>query len=454
MLKRVVRWLVWALGGLVGLVVVLALIFLLVNLQDEPLDPRAAKLLEPAPPRLAEADNGFPDLVGLVAPAGADARAWGQEWLAGAAKVTNSSEARIFREKFKDNPVKVDEFCNPLVTSCLEKVATSRPAAEALLRTHRELLARYQRLFAYAGIEETYERVALASPGVFELVGSLRAAQRLHTTALALRVTDRDLAGALDLLERDAALARTLLGGARLLLTKIVVMDLFARDMALLSDLLRLRRAAMVPHAGRAARIAAPLTAAERSMERALQGEYRYLANTLLRFGRPEGRDDLTLDWVPSFAVRWLYQPQATVNLHHRLFEPILAIDTTKMPPVVPPPPPPPDLLWRWRAPYNLVGKIVITGGLPDFAAYAMRVGDLEGLQRLVALQGAIVARKIPTEDVAAFVAAQDGTLANPYTRQPMQWDAEKGQLGFAPRSKWGSDLKFGGKVNWLAVTP
>ena len=149
------------------------------------------------------------------------------------------------------------------------------------------------------------------------------------------------------------------------------------------------------------------------------------------------------------------------VNLHDepldpraaRLFEPILAIDTTKMPPVVPPMPPPSDLLWSWRAPYNLAGKILLMGGPPDFTDFARRVGDLDGLQRLVALQAAIVARRIPNDRVAAFVADQDRALASPYTGQPMQWDAEKGQLGFAPRSKRWSDLKFGGRANWLVIT-
>ena len=447
MLKRVLRWMAWAVGGGVALVVVL------VNLRDEPLDPRAARLLEPVPPRLANADNGYPDLVGLKAPAGADARAWGKAWLAGAAKVTDTDGARAFGEQFKSDAAKLDAFCNPLVVSCLEKVATSRPAAEALLRTHREVLARYQRLFDYAGIEETYDPVALASPVV--AFSGVLATQSLQATALALRATERDLPRALDLLERDAALARKLLVGARLLLTKALAMTMFARDMALLSDLLRFRRAEMAPHAERAARIAAPLTAAERSMERAYQGEYRYLANTLLRFGRPEYRGDLGFDEVPvpAFVAGWLYQPNATVNLHHRLFEPMLAIDTTKMPPAVPPKAPPPDLLWSWTAPYNFVGKVLLTIGTPDLTNFATQVGDLDGLQRLVALQAAIVARRIPNDRVAAFVADQDRALSSPYTGQPMQWDAEKGQLGFAPRSvKW-SNQKFGGRANWLAIT-
>src|SRR5918995_5339183 len=104
MLKRFVRWLAWALAGIVGLAVAVVLAVVVVNLRDQSLDPSVAALAQPVKAGAIEADNGFPDLVGLMAPIEADAREWGQRWLAEAAKVTTSDSGTAFHAKFKERP--------------------------------------------------------------------------------------------------------------------------------------------------------------------------------------------------------------------------------------------------------------------------------------------------------------------------------------------------------------
>lgn len=452
MLKRFVRWLAWALAGVVGLAVAVVLAVVVVNLRDQSLDPPVAALVQPVKAGAIGADNGFPDLVGLMAPLEADAREWGQRWLAEAAKVTTSDAGTAFHAKFKERPPDaVPLFCNPTAAACFERAVSSRALVGTLLQGQAAQLQRYQKLFDYPAMREMYE---LASPST-PIIGysGIFASQSLLFADVATKAAGRDVKGAVDLLERDVALQRRLLTGSAYLLTKTVALEMFTRDMALLSQLLRYRRAEMAPHAARVTVMAAPLTPAERSMEQALKAEFRVFANFLIEIGQTRNRDDLAgVAGVPGFIAPWLYQPNASVNLLSRLFEPVLAMDTTKAPPAPRVYNMPFDPMADWTLPYNPVGKALLSRSVPHFADYPSLVADVDGLRRLVALQAAIVGRRVANDRVAAFLTEADKAHANPYTGQAMQWDPQTGQLGFEPRSgKW-RNQKFGGKPNRLAI--
>jgi hypothetical protein len=453
MLKRVVRWLAWALVGVVGLAVAVGLAVVILNLNDQSLDPRAAALLRTPTAGVIEADNGFPDLIGLKAPLDADPREWGERWLAEAATVTSAEAAAAFHAKFTGRPADaVPLFCNPTAAACLERAVSSRAVAVALLQGQEEHLRRYQKLFDYPTMREIYH-VATPSAPILGY-GGIFASQSLLLGRIAMKVAERDVEGAVDLLERDVALQRRLLIGSTYLLTKTVALEMFTRDMAMLSELLRFRRTEMALHAARAATMAAPLTPAERSMEQALKAEFRVFANFLIEIGQDRNREDLAVvATVPGFLAPRLYQPHASVNLLYRLFEPVFAMDTTKAPRAPGVYEPPFDPAGGWTLPYNVVGKILLARSVPQFADYPSLVADVDGLRRLVVLQAAIIGRGLTNDRVAAYLAEADTAHANPYTGQPMQWDPQTGQLGFEPRSgKW-RNQKFGGKPNWLAIT-
>ena len=101
MWKTAWRWTWKTVLGVLTLLVVLVVALLLVNIQDEELIPQAAALLKLAEPTVPQADNGYPDLIGLNAPPGEDAHQWGLAWLAAAAKVNDGSSAEAFSEKWK-----------------------------------------------------------------------------------------------------------------------------------------------------------------------------------------------------------------------------------------------------------------------------------------------------------------------------------------------------------------
>lgn len=453
MLKRVVRGLAWALVGVVVLAIVVVLAVVIVNVNDQSLDPRAAALLQPVTMRAVAADNGFPNLIGLKAPADADAREWGQRWLAEAAKVTSAEAGTAFHARFTARRADaVPMFCNPTAAACFERAASNRALVVALLQGQGEQLKRYQTLFDYPTMQETYEVATPSMPMIG--YGGIFASQSLLFARIAMQVVERDVKGAVDLLERDVALQRRLLAGSTSLLTKTVALEMFTRDMALLADLLRVRRTEMAPHAARAATMAAPLTPAERSMNQALKAEFRVFANFLIEIGRTRNREDLgVVAAVPGFLAPWLYQPNASVNLLYRLFEPGLGMDTTKAPRTSAVYEPPFDPAGDWTLPYNVIGKTILASSLPHFADYPSLVADVDGLRRLVALQAEIVGRGLANDRVAGYLAEADKAHANPYTDEPMQWDPQAEQLGFEPRTgKW-RNQKFGGKPNWLAIT-
>jgi hypothetical protein len=67
---------------------------------------------------------------------------------------------------------------------------------------------------------------------------------------------------------------------------------------------------------------------------------------------------------------------------------------------------------------------------------YMLRLHDTDGLLRLVALQLDIWRAGIPRKQIPGYLRGTRPGLSDPYSGQPMQWDATRGQLYFVPRSE------------------
>lgn len=441
MLRTISRWAWKTLLGIAALALVLAAALVLVNLRDEALDPQAAALLKPPPPRSAGAENGFPILIGLGAPAGADAREWGRAWLEEARKVRDGASAQAFFAKWKEADAGKTQlpWCNPLERACLAQAAGDRAQAEAALASRRELATRYAQVQAAPVLEETHELAAAESP--LPRYQTRFLAQSLVFARAGLKAADGAPDAALEELERDAAMQRRLLASSRLLITKISTANQFARDLLVLSELLRTQRTAMAPLAARAGKVAAPLSPQEMSLKEALDAEFRLAANTMLQFAQPAGARwaDANLSGIPAPLVGALYQPKATVNLLHRS----RIGDAARLQ----------QELSDWTAfVYNPVGKLLLRLQMPDLSHVSDQMRDIDGIARLVSLQAAIVAAGIDNDAVATFAARKYPTLADPHTGKPMDWDPAAGTLGFAPRSaRWRSSA-IGARAGRVAI--
>ncbi|MDR2875462.1 MAG: hypothetical protein LBV44_05990, partial [Methylobacillus sp.] len=83
---------------------------------------------------------------------------------------------------------------------------------------------------------------------------------------------------------------------------------------------------------------------------------------------------------------------------------------------------------WALR---NYVGNVLLSIAIPDYAAYIERAHDVEGYHRLIRLQIAALHERVPPGQMADWLAGQAPELKNPYTLQPMQWDAATQSLVF-----------------------
>ena len=88
---------------------------------------------------------------------------------------------------------------------------------------------------------------------------------------------------------------------------------------------------------------------------------------------------------------------------------------------------------WLRDSTYNLFGNRLLSAGFPPFFDFQLRTHELNGYVRLLKLKLEIRRRALPLTDVPAYLSSADSTLFNPYTRQPMSWDAKTGKLSFNP---------------------
>ena len=79
----------------------------------------------------------------------------------------------------------------------------------------------------------------------------------------------------------------------------------------------------------------------------------------------------------------------------------------------------------------NPVGKMLLRVGVPSFVSYALRLHDLDALNRLLGLGAEIIAADVEMEGIADFVAKSGTQFFDPYSGKPMAWDATSRQLSF-----------------------
>ncbi len=81
----------------------------------------------------------------------------------------------------------------------------------------------------------------------------------------------------------------------------------------------------------------------------------------------------------------------------------------------------------------NPTGRILLALATPDMGAYADRLLDTDGYQRLTALHLQIATGRVADSGIPALLQAQATRYGDPYARQPtpVQWDAATRTLSF-----------------------
>ena len=88
----------------------------------------------------------------------------------------------------------------------------------------------------------------------------------------------------------------------------------------------------------------------------------------------------------------------------------------------------------RWFGVRNFAGNVLADIGKPNFSTYIQRRFDVDAHRRMVLLMLQAKEQNIPADKMPTWLAQSPENLRNPYTLEPMQWDALSRSLVFEGR--------------------
>jgi|JI10StandDraft_1071094.scaffolds.fasta_scaffold74962_2 hypothetical protein len=455
------KWIVYA---ALALLTAIALSWWLVP--DEALDPEAAHFVaQPASPPSAR--NASFMIWGLAASPELDPHAVGRRIVA--------TQDRMEAAQRDSSEFKEQEFlgANPLTLPKENKPLCDAERENCLLvyqkmpaEIDQEITSRKVFLERYRSIRN-YEEFVSANSKITETTALPNWRPVLHMSELvnasiALDMRFKDRRGvALKELAADVRSWRKILTANDWLITQMIAVIALHRKYRLASEIMNAYPEVIDLYPDLMQTITAPIPVAEAGIVSAVKTEARvsmqYLWNlglrdqsiSLWKFDRTNAGDILG-----PIGAKVAYQPHASINDAHAAFS-IIASHLAK---------PPKEYLvtdaafkeelaqaTRFRPQdifYNFAGRLGLHLGLPDLSKYYFRMHDLVGLTRLVDLQRRIIAAKLPPQRVGESLSAFGAELMDPYTGQPMQWNASSKQLSFVLHGKRFANFGF------VAVAP
>ncbi len=395
------------LAALVALPAIGLLLLVAINWRDQPPSADAERFdaMLRDRPALADAENAYVHLMQLAGPGDP------------AYKDARSADVDALSAACQD------------VTACADALEKHPDVLSGWLSSEQWLLDRYRgMLHASRGWREP---VPADLDAMFPAFGPARDAQQLHLLDAWARARAGDAGAVRDMLDRDLRFWRHVVASSDLLISKMVAADAVERNFEWGVMALRSLPAdavdGAVPPSWRE-----PITLSERSLMRALGGEWSFVASTIRSaLVTPEAGEDGGV--LSSRLQRVFFQEQATRNLFAANFAGIGQVSERPYPELR-------DALdsvatgerggtKTWLRAYNPVGAVLAAISPPAYVDYVARAADLEG-RRLVALLAATLhATGTPPAGVAQALA--ETPLRSPYDDTAFGWDVAEGRLVF-----------------------
>lgn len=441
--RKALKWIAIVLAFLfIGVPLLLAVI----NAFDEELKPEALAFADFSGETIAPEQNGYFAWVGLRAPMGEHPHTRGLQIVA---QVNDKLDAVPHDIQDVINPDtflgpkalkfsnKLASLCGRDTTGCLDRYRAKTTDIEKQVRENKVLLERYHSLYRYPHFHETlkprYYAPLFIDPGS---VSSLARAQ------YALHALRGNPSLALRQLHDDTLFWRHILVETRGLVGKMLAVAVIQRNSQLTSEIV-----ARYP-TGKAAlaqtvQAVLPLTDAERDLTKVYRNEFAINMHAFTALST-EQQSPCTAGSTYDCAVdrlmsTFLFKPYASTNRSFEGFSQIAA--TSKLPA--------PEFLkairekldsdqydWQWwlsswRFAYNPIGKILNAIAEPAYASYTARIHNLDGFLRLVSLSLTARQQSVRDADMPAFLARAHTKFSNPYTNEPMLWDADTRTIYF-----------------------
>lgn len=441
----------------IPVLVVIVLIACWTLIPDEKPDPDAQRMLI-APKPVPAADNLYFAIMGFGASAGLDPHQVGVKTLeAFAAWQARAGKNRAEGDKAEQPGFDADPFlgdapikrpsnhkapCQPDVASCLDEFAKRAGELDAALAQNKIWLDRYRALRSYPAFSESIN-LSLQMP-LPRWAGILYISDLVDAEIVRDMETPATRTQALQALAAEIAFYKRLGSDAELLITRMMAAAVLERKLKLASELLAEYPGIVTTHAAQVAAIAQPLPEEWAQLRKVAEGEFRFMAASQKEVSADIAKQMTFGLEEPPAGLRWLqsmhgfnaYREQATLNAmarHNRRLGEHFSLPARDMRQQREAFQREQGELHLWSPgtlSYNPIGKMLVHLGRTSWEEYSYRLHDLIGLSRLVTLQRmAIEARATP--DNMPELLRNFPALVDPYTNQPMHWDAKSGELQF-----------------------
>jgi hypothetical protein len=457
-LRRCAKVLGWLILLMVGLVAVYLTALIYANWNDDALSDASVAALQFTPPTEdALSDNGYLILMGLDAPvqndAIGDAVALGRlrlereierrRWIETHGGQAEGMPSVISSPETSEDGLPPRLSCPKHATDCFEWYAKHQTEIQALIQKNDALL---QRVLA-AGTARQFK-----NPGpVYLLVdlppfGRLIRAHELWLAQASLVWMQGQPQQAVNMARQAAQLRKRLASNSDSLIVSMIALAMQYRELRWLSHAVK----RMEPKARWTASkdIEEILSTPQVSLQQALEGEKEFIAITFYSLETPEllptpYKDGA--DWWATLlnkASRLAFLPQQTLNISIQNLQEVQAISTL---PAHNAKAAFDNASQRWDRDYactpwtrlrNVLGICIANLAPPFYLDYLQRVTDVEGYRRLVVLQHRAKIEQIALAVMPAWLTQSTQELHNPYTLQPMQWDAATNSLVFEGRER------------------
>ncbi|KZT15858.1 hypothetical protein A1D30_09925 [Acidovorax sp. GW101-3H11] len=457
-LRRCLKALGWLMLALGGLVAVWLAALVIANWNDDALTEAAQRALQYTPPTEQALDgNGYLILMGLDAPAGGDAI--GDAIALGRQRLAREIERRRWVEAHGDR----QEGMPPSITAeatlgdvlpdrlrcpvgepdCFAWFVKHGDEVQALAKTHQALL---QRLAAAAGAPQFSNPAPFYLLAEFPPYALLVRAHELLLAQAALEWMHGQPQQAVDIARQAAQLRSRMASTSNSLIASMITLAMQHRELRWFSDA-SAQTASLTPAAVSTA-IEELLSVPTESLGSAMEGEMRFVASgfymykTVDLFTSPWDAPPTWWQRLLNKASNWAYLPGQTLNLSLDYLQEVQAIGGM--------PAQKQDAAFSslmqqleddgaclpWKRLRNVTGTCLAAITAPSYQGYAQRVTDMSGYRRLVLLQHRAATEQVAPPDMPAWLAQSPEALRNPYTLEPMQWDAATRSLVFEGREK------------------
>ncbi|MBL7090074.1 MAG: hypothetical protein ISS20_14830 [Acidovorax sp.] len=453
---KALGWLMLALGGLVAVCLV-ALIA--ANWNDDALSEAALRALQYTPPtEQALEGNGYLILMGLDAPAGGDAI--GDAMALGRQRLARAIERRRWVEAHGDRqegtPARIPPphdagedvlptrlRCPTEAADCFAWYARHEVEIASLAHTQSAVLQRLTGITSAARFSNPAPAYLHAEHAPF---GVLVRAHELWLAQASLAWNQGQQLQAMDMVGQAVQLRRRLASGADTLVAAMIAIAMQHRELRWFSAASAL--SAQPPPTAVTEAIESLLSVPTESLAPALAGEMRFIATAFYLY-RNAGLTAEPAQAPPTWWQRTFHKmsnlgflPHHTLNLSIENKQQVQALSSL-----------PAHQLqtafseasrqWAEDGPCSLwmhfrnpVGRCLAVIETPSYQGYAQRIADIDGYRRLVLLQHRVAVEQVAPPDMPAWLAKSTEALRNPYTLQPMQWDAATSSLVFEGREK------------------